>query len=100
MSAPEPPAPRRARPSAQHARNPARSVQIGGNHTVFAPAYGPPFVSDLDGGRRYGTLEDFRNFERRRERDLLQRANRRWKSLLEAYQPPPLEPARNKALCE
>ncbi len=46
----------------QHARNPARSVQIGGNHTVFAPAYGPPFVSDLDGGRRYGTLEDFRNF--------------------------------------
>jgi trimethylamine--corrinoid protein Co-methyltransferase len=46
----------------QHARNPARSVHIGGNHTVFAPAYGPPFVSDLDGGRRYGTLEDFRNF--------------------------------------
>ena len=46
----------------QHARNPARSVQIGASHTVFAPAYGPPFVSDLDGGRRYGTLEDFRNF--------------------------------------
>ena len=46
----------------QHARNPARNVQIGGNHTVFAPAYGPPFVSDLAGGRRYGTLEDFQNF--------------------------------------
>jgi trimethylamine---corrinoid protein Co-methyltransferase len=46
----------------QHARNPARSVPIGGNHTVFAPAYGPPFVSDLDGGRRYGTLADFCNF--------------------------------------
>jgi trimethylamine---corrinoid protein Co-methyltransferase len=46
----------------QHARNPARSVRIGGAHTVFAPAYGPPFVSDLDRGRRYGTLEDFRNF--------------------------------------
>jgi trimethylamine---corrinoid protein Co-methyltransferase len=46
----------------QHARNPARSVQIGGNHTVFSPAYGPPFVSDLDRGRRYGTLEDFHNF--------------------------------------
>ncbi len=46
----------------QHARNPARSVQIGGNHTVFAPAYGPPFVSDLERGRRYGTLEDFHNF--------------------------------------
>jgi trimethylamine---corrinoid protein Co-methyltransferase len=45
----------------QHARNPARSVQIGGRATVFAPAYGPPFVSDLERGRRYSTLEDFRN---------------------------------------
>ena len=33
-------------------------------------------------------------------RDLLQRANRRWKSLLEAYQPPPLDPARDEALRE
>jgi trimethylamine--corrinoid protein Co-methyltransferase len=46
----------------QHARNPTRSVQIGGDHTVFSPAYGPPFVSDLEGGRRYGTLADFHNF--------------------------------------
>jgi trimethylamine--corrinoid protein Co-methyltransferase len=46
----------------QHARNPARSVRIGGNHTVLAPAYGSPFVSDLERGRRYGTLEDFHNF--------------------------------------
>ncbi len=46
----------------QHARNPARSVQIGGDATVFAPVYGPPFVRDLEGGRRYATIEDFRNF--------------------------------------
>lgn len=46
----------------QHARNPARNVEIGGPHTVFAPVYGPPFVRDLDGARRYATLEDFRNF--------------------------------------
>ena len=46
----------------QHARNPERSVEIGGNNTVFAPVYGPPFVRDLEGGRRYGTMEDFRNF--------------------------------------
>jgi trimethylamine---corrinoid protein Co-methyltransferase len=46
----------------QHARNPAKSVEIGGNNTVFAPVYGPPFVRDLDGNRRYATLEDFRNF--------------------------------------
>ncbi|EFG9941275.1 trimethylamine methyltransferase, partial [Escherichia coli] len=46
----------------QHARNPERSVQIGGNATVFAPVYGPPFVRDLDGKRRYATIEDFQNF--------------------------------------
>ena len=46
----------------QHARNPARSVLIGGDSVVFSPAYGSPFVMDLDKGRRYGTIEDFRNF--------------------------------------
>jgi len=46
----------------QHARNPAKSVEIGGDNTVFVPVYGPPFVRDLDGNRRYATLEDFRNF--------------------------------------
>ncbi len=46
----------------QHARNPERSVRIGGPHMVLAPAYGSPFVRDLDGGRRYATIEDFRNF--------------------------------------
>ena len=46
----------------QHARNPERSVRIGGNSLVCVPVYGPPFVRDLDGGRRYATIEDFRNF--------------------------------------
>jgi trimethylamine--corrinoid protein Co-methyltransferase len=46
----------------QHARNPANSVRIGGRNVVFSPAYGSPFVMDLDKGRRYGTIEDFRNF--------------------------------------
>ncbi len=45
----------------QHARNPERSVQIGGKATVFAPVYGPPFVRDLEGERRYATIEDFEN---------------------------------------
>ncbi|MFI4891250.1 MAG: trimethylamine methyltransferase family protein, partial [Steroidobacterales bacterium] len=48
----------------QYSRNPARSVKIGGRSTVFAPAYGSPFVSCADRGRRYGTHEDFRNFVR------------------------------------
>jgi len=46
----------------QHARNPERNVHIGGGDTVFAPAYGSPFIRSLDEGRRYGTIEDFRNF--------------------------------------
>ncbi len=46
----------------QHARNPANNVRIGGRNMVFSPAYGSPFVMDLDRGRRYGTIEDFRNF--------------------------------------
>lgn len=45
----------------QHARNPANSVEIGGDAMVFAPSYGSPFVMDLDKGRRYGTIEDFQN---------------------------------------
>ncbi len=46
----------------QHARNPENNVRIGGPHTVFAPAYGSPFIFSLDEGRRYATIEDFRNF--------------------------------------
>lgn len=46
----------------QHARNPARNVVIGGRNLVLAPVYGPPFVHDAAGGRRYATMEDFRNF--------------------------------------
>ncbi len=46
----------------QHARNPARSVRIGASNTVFGPTFGPPFVHDLDAGRRYATIDDQRNF--------------------------------------
>ena len=46
----------------QHARNPARSVVIGGSNLVLAPVYGPPYVRDLDGTRRRGTLEDLERF--------------------------------------
>ena len=34
------------------ARNPEKSVVIGGEHIAFIPCYGPPFVTDLDRGRR------------------------------------------------
>ena len=45
----------------QHARNPEKSVMIGGDNTVLCPSWGPPFVHDLDKGRRYATLADFEN---------------------------------------
>ena len=46
----------------QQARNPERNVTIGGKNLVLAPVYGPPFVRDMERGRRYATIEDFRNF--------------------------------------
>ena len=46
---------------AQHARNPDNTVQIGGDATVLCPSWGPPFVHDLDRGRRYATYDDFKD---------------------------------------
>ena len=46
------------------ARSPERSCRVGGAHVVFAPVAGPPSVSDLQRGKRTGTLDDFRDFVR------------------------------------
>lgn len=46
----------------QHARNQERNVVVGGKNLVLAPVYGPPFVRDIAGGRRYATMDDFRKF--------------------------------------
>ena len=46
----------------QHARNPERNVEVGGRNLVLAPVYGPPFVRDVAGGRRYATMADFNKF--------------------------------------
>ena len=46
------------------ARNPARSVTFGGNNLVFGPGDSIPFVTDLDNGRRYGTVEDHANLSK------------------------------------
>jgi trimethylamine--corrinoid protein Co-methyltransferase len=41
------------------ARNPAHNVHIGGDHMVFSPVYGCPFVREGD-VRRDATMNDFR----------------------------------------
>lgn len=46
------------------ARNTKNTVTIGGNHMVNAPVYGPPFITDLDRGRRGATIDDFSNFDK------------------------------------
>lgn len=43
-----------------HARNPAHSLHIGGNHVNFATVGAAPYYSDLESGRRPGTLDDYR----------------------------------------
>jgi len=47
-----------------HGATPEKDVSLGGDSVVFCPVIGPPYVSDLDHGRRTGTLEDTRNFIR------------------------------------
>lgn len=47
-------------------------VTVGGDKLLLLPVGGPPFVSDLDGGRRPGTLTDYENLVRLTQRaDLL-----------------------------
>ena len=43
------------------ARNPGRTVRVGGRHMFFAPTQGPPFVREGD-QRREATLADFERF--------------------------------------
>ena len=42
-----------------HARNPVHDVTVGGGRTVFAPAYGAPFLIDAMEGKRAPTLADY-----------------------------------------
>jgi trimethylamine---corrinoid protein Co-methyltransferase len=44
-----------------HARNPGRHLHVGDNVVNFGPVTGAPNIRDLEGGRRYGDLEAFRN---------------------------------------
>ena len=47
-----------------HARNPGRHLHVGDNVVNFGPVTGAPHIRDLEGGRRYGDLEGFRNILR------------------------------------
>ncbi|TIO12801.1 MAG: trimethylamine methyltransferase, partial [Mesorhizobium sp.] len=47
-----------------NARNPERTVRVGGKNSIFVPMYGAPYVRDLDNKRRYGTLNDLNNFHK------------------------------------
>ena len=47
-----------------HARNPERTVQVGGRNMVVSPSYGPPFILDLEGVRRHATLDDLNNLQK------------------------------------
>ena len=44
------------------ARNPAKSLRIGGRDMVFTSVGGPAYVMDIDGGRRDGTFAELCEF--------------------------------------
>ena len=52
------------------ARDPAKTIEVGGDAITFASVCGPSFVSDLDKGRRAGTYDEMCDFIR-----LVQRLN-------------------------
>lgn len=47
-----------------HGRHPAANLTIGGSHCATMPGGGAPYVRDLNGHRRPGTLADLANFAR------------------------------------
>ena len=47
-----------------NARNPNKSVTLGGNHITFSGVAGPAFVSDLDRGRRPGTYAELCDYKK------------------------------------
>ncbi len=47
-----------------HAREPSRTLHLGGDGVVMVPVAGPPHATDLDRGRRAGTAQDFDDFMR------------------------------------
>jgi trimethylamine--corrinoid protein Co-methyltransferase len=47
-----------------HARDPAKTVELGGSSTIFVPMTGAPFIRDLEDKRRWGGLADLNNFHK------------------------------------
>ena len=47
-----------------HARDPAKSVPLGGNRSIFVPMTGAPYLRDLDDVRRGPTLDDLAMFHK------------------------------------
>ncbi|MEL6234921.1 MAG: trimethylamine methyltransferase family protein [Pseudomonadota bacterium] len=47
-----------------HARNPAKSLPFGNDHSIFVPMTGAPYLRDLEDVRRNPTLADLANFHK------------------------------------
>ncbi|HPQ94499.1 MAG: trimethylamine methyltransferase family protein [Thiothrix sp.] len=47
-----------------HARDPEKSVDVGGRQAIFVPMTGAPYVHDLDGKRRWPTLSDLNDLHK------------------------------------
>jgi trimethylamine--corrinoid protein Co-methyltransferase len=47
-----------------HARDAAKTVRVGGPHSIFVPMTGAPYLRDLDDVRRYPTLDDLATFHK------------------------------------
>ncbi|MEE0775615.1 MAG: trimethylamine methyltransferase family protein [Bacillota bacterium] len=44
-----------------HARNPQKTVNCNHTDLILTPSYGPPYIYDAQGNRRYSNMEDYDN---------------------------------------
>ncbi|MCR6546372.1 trimethylamine methyltransferase family protein [Dehalobacterium formicoaceticum] len=44
-----------------HARNPEKNVQCNHRDIIFTPSYGPPYIYEANGNRRYSNMNDYDN---------------------------------------
>ncbi len=47
-----------------HARDPKKNVTIGKNSSIFVPMTGAPFIRNLEGERKWGSVEDLATFHK------------------------------------
>lgn len=80
------------------ARNPDKSVTIGGEHLVLAPGYGASLMIDQDGSQRNGVMADYTTWQEKGGLKMSSRMLEIYEKRLQAYVQPDIDPGIKKDL--